>query len=131
MNRYEAGDVRVLAFLLRRYYLRGRHELVHRVLKDFGSEQVPFHRLTTTVWYYCLLTAFTLYEAFKRDLASDAILVTCYPTCFRLRLVDRAAKVVTASGRRLLREAQAAYDHLGFNVLWERVQQPASPPALA
>jgi len=124
----EAEDVRALAFLLRRYHLRGKQELVHRALKDFGSEQLPFHRFTANAaWYYCLLTAFALYEAFKRDLDSDAIPITCYPTRFRRILVDLAAKVVTTSGRRLLRFAQAAYDALGLDALWERVQQPPIP----
>jgi len=128
----EAEDVRALAFLLRRYHLRGKQELVHRALKDFGSEQLPFHRFTANAaWYYCLLTAFTLYEAFKRDLDSDAIPVTCYPTRFRRLVVDLAAKVVTTSGYRILRFAQAAYEALGLDTLWERVLQPPPIPALA
>ncbi len=131
MNRYEAEDVRTLAFLLRRYHLRGKQELVHRALKDFGAEQLPFHRFTANAaWYYVMLTAFTLYEAFKRDLDSDPIPRTCYPTRFRRILVDLAAKVVTTSGYRILRFAQAAYDALGLDTLWERVQEPPPIPAL-
>jgi len=132
LNHHEAEDVRALAFLLRRYHLRGKQELVHRALKDFGSEHVPFHRFTANAaWYYVMLTAFTLYEAFKRDLDSDAIPRTCYPTRFRRLLVDLAAKVVTTSGQRILRCAQTAYDALELDTLWDRVQHPPPIPTLA
>lgn len=128
----EEEEVSTVKFLLTRYHLRGKQELVHRALKEFGSEQLPFHKFTANAaWYYVMLTAFTLYEAFKRDLAVEGLPVTCYPTRFRRTLIDLAAKVVTTSGRRLLRFAQAAYDALGLDTLWERVQQVTPLPALA
>jgi len=105
---------------------------VHRALKDFGSEHLPFHRFTANAaWYSVLLTAFTLYEAFKRDLAAADLPVTCYPTRFRRTVIDLAAKVVATGGRRILRYAQATYDALHLETLWKRMQHPPSIPALA
>ena len=43
-------------------------ELVHRALKDFASQTLPFKRFApNAAYYYTLLVAFFLYECFKED----------------------------------------------------------------
>jgi len=132
LNQREEDPVSTVAFLLERYHLRGKQELVHRALKEFGAEQLPFQRFTSNAaWYYVMLTAFGLYEAFKRDLDLEALSATCYPTRFRRTVIDIAAKVVATGGRIILRCAQAAYDTLHLDRLWKRVQHPPPIPVLA
>lgn len=47
---------------------RGRDELVHRALKDFGTERMPFEDFFQNMAFYSMmLLSFNLYEAFKED----------------------------------------------------------------
>ncbi len=72
--------------ILRRYHGRGAGELVNRSLKDFGTEHLPFKRFeSNAAFYYIMLVAFNLFEAFKEDVSSEAIPITSYakPLPFR------------------------------------------------
>ena len=65
------------------HHQRGGDELPHRALKDFGTEALPFeHFHLNAAFYYVMLIAFFLYEAFKRDALKDILPVTAYPTTF-------------------------------------------------
>jgi hypothetical protein len=60
---------------------RGADELVHRGLKDFGFEELPFLRFAPNAAFYCtLLMAFFLFESFKEDVCRDVIPVESYAT---------------------------------------------------
>ena len=53
---------------------RGADELVHRGIKDFGTEQLPFKRFeSNTAFFYIMLVSFNLLEAFKEDIRSKNI----------------------------------------------------------
>lgn len=107
---------------------RGADELVHRGLKDFGTEQLPFKRFPyNTAFYYVMVLAFNLFEAFKEDVSSDVIPKTCYATTLRRQLIDIAAKVVRTSGQVILKLTRATYERLSFDVLWERANSPPVP----
>lgn len=108
------------------YHGRGRDELVHRALKDFGFEQLPFQRfMPNTAFYYVLAITFFLFEAFKRDVAADLMPPTAFATRLRRRLIDVAGKLVRSGRQVLLKVTAAAYAALGWEALWAR---SAAPP---
>nr|WP_123290854.1 transposase [Desulfosoma caldarium] len=53
---------------------RGSEELVHRALKDFGFEQLPFKRFAPNATFFdTMLVAFFLYESFKHDVCAPVV----------------------------------------------------------
>jgi hypothetical protein len=103
------------------YHQRGTDELVHRAFKDFGFEELPFKRFApNAAFYYCMLLAFFLFEAFKEDVSTPVVPVSAFPTTLRRRLVDVAAKVVSHSGRMVLKLTKPNLESLHFKELWGR-----------
>ncbi|WP_123290639.1 hypothetical protein [Desulfosoma caldarium] len=53
---------------------RGSEEWVHRALKDFGFEQLPFKRFAPNAAFFdTMLVAFFLYESFKHDVCAPVV----------------------------------------------------------
>ena len=112
--------------LIKSYHERGSDELVNRALKDFGCEQLPFKRFGhNAAFYYTMIIAFFLYEAFKLDVCSPVVKVSAYATTVRRQVIDIAAKVVRHSGKITLKVTRAAFQALDFLQLW---QKSATPP---
>ena len=110
------------------YHERGSDELVHRALKDFGNEELPFKRFAqNSAFYYVMVTAFFLFEAFKEDVCKPVIEVGSYATTVRRRIIDLAGKIVSHGGKVTLKIARWSYDHLDFKKLW---MNSGSPPQL-
>lgn len=106
---------------------RGRDELVHRALKDFRAEQLPFKRFqANAAFYYTVLAAFVLFEAFKRDVTAEVIPITAQPTRLRREAIDFAAKIVRTSGETILKVTVAVWQRLRVRRLWESAADP--PP---
>ncbi len=104
---------------------RGRDELVHRALKDFGHEELPFKRFApNTAYYYTMALAFFLFETFKEDVSAEVIPVVSYATTFRRKLIDIAAKIVKTSGEIILKVTLATWNALKLDVLWEKSGSP-------
>jgi hypothetical protein len=104
---------------------RGRDELIHRSLKDFGHEELPFERFApNAAYYYIMVLAFFLYECFKEDVCAGVVPVACYATTFRRKVIDIAAKIVRTSGKIILKVTQAVWEHLKIDKLWERSEIP-------
>lgn len=104
---------------------RGGDELVHRALKDFGSQVLPFKRFApNAAFYFTLLVAFFLFETFKEDVCGGVVPLESYPTTLRRKVIDVAAKIVRTSGKVILKIAAAAWDFLGFDELWSRCAHP-------
>ena len=104
---------------------RGSDELVHRALKDFGSQVLPFKRFApNAAFYYTLLVAFFLYECFKEDVCGEVVPLEAYPTTLRRKVIDVAAKIVRTSGKIILKVATAAWDFLSFDKLWDKCAHP-------
>jgi hypothetical protein len=107
------------------YHGRGADELVHRGLKDFGFEELPFLRFApNAALYYTMLVAFFLFECFKEDVCGEVIPVEAYATTLRRRLIDVAAKIVRHAGQIILKVAAAAMEQLQFAALWVRSNAP-------
>ena len=111
------------------YHGRGADELVHRGLKDFGFEELPFLRFApNAALYYTMLVAFFLFECFKEDVCGEVIPVEAYATTLRRRLIHVAAKIVRHAGQTILKVAAAAMEQLQFVALWAR---SGAPPRFA
>jgi len=107
------------------YHSRGADELVHRGLKDFGFEELPFLRFApNAALYYTMVVAFFLFECFKEDVCGEVIPVEAYATTLRRRLIDVAAKIVRHAGKIILKVAAAAMEQLQFASLWARSSAP-------
>jgi hypothetical protein len=119
----EAGQI------IAAYHDRGCDELVHRALKEFGTEQLPFKRFrANAAFYYIMLLSFFLYEAFKRDVCESVVPITCYPTRLRRTVIDNAGKIVRKSGRIILKVNKATWNRLNIEHLWH---SSGSPPRFA
>ena len=107
--------------ILRRYHGRGTGELVNRSLKDFGTEHLPFKRFeSNAAFYYTMLVAFNLFEAFKEDVSSEVMPITSYATTVRRKLIDIAGKIVRTGGEIILKIAKPSWQRLDFEQLWKR-----------
>lgn len=114
------------------YHGRGRDELVHRALKDFIDEQLPFKGFRQkTAFYYLALIAFALFEAFKTDVTAPVIAVTAYPTTSRRTWIDVAGKIVSHGVKIVLKVTGAVMARLEFDELWQRCSSPPKIPRLA
>ena len=104
---------------------RGRDELVHRALKNFGHEELPFKRFApNAAYYYTMALAFFIFETFKEDVCSEVAPVTAYATTIRRTIIDIAAKIVKTSGKIILKVTSATWNTLKLDVLWERSGSP-------
>jgi hypothetical protein len=109
------------------YHGRGYDELVHRALKDFASEQLPFKRFhQNAAFYYTMLIAFFLYEAFKEDVCAPVIELGSYATTLRRKILDVAGKIVSHSGKITLKVSLATWISLDFFQLWIKSEKPNS-----
>jgi hypothetical protein len=119
----EAGKI------IETYHGRGCDELVHRALKEFGTEKLPFKRFrANAAFYYIMLLSFFLYEAFKRDVCDQVVPIACYPTRLRRTVIDNAGKIVRKSGRIILKVNAATWNRLNIEYLW---YSSGSPPRFA
>lgn len=111
--------------IIRSHHQKGADELPHRGIKEFGFEELPFKRFSAnTAFYYCMVIAFFLFEAFKEDVLEDVIPVCSYATTVRRKALDFAAKIVKTGGQIILRVTEAVMEGLRFSKLWERCQKP-------
>jgi hypothetical protein len=103
------------------YHERGGDELVHRALKDFGFEALPFQGFgQNNALYYTMLMAFFLYESFKEDVCSEVVPVSAYATTLRRKIIDFAAKIVKHSGHIALKVNHVVLESLKLVKLWEK-----------
>ena len=109
------------------YHGRGCDELVHRALKDFRSEQLPFKRFhRNAAFYYTMVIAFFLYEAFKEDVCAPVVAVSSYATTLRRKILDVAGKIVSHSGTITLKITISTWKSLNFYELWVKSESPVA-----
>jgi hypothetical protein len=111
--------------IIETHHGRGGDELVHRALKDFGSEQLPFKRFhQNPAFYYTMLIAFFLYETFKEDVCAPVVALSSYATTLRRRILDVAGKIVSHAGKTVLKVTISAWESLDFYQLWIKSENP-------
>lgn len=106
------------------YHERGCDELVNRALKDFGNEKLPFKRFNpNAAWYYFMLLGHFLMESFKEDVCVPIVPIGAYATTLRRKLIDIAGKIVSHSGKVILKVSVACYETLQIPLLFRRCNQ--------
>ena len=124
---YQVGEEKLFTAqgLIEAYHGRGCDELVHRAVKDFGSEQLPFKRFhQNAAFYFTMVIAFFLYEAFKEDVCSPIVAVSSYPTTLRRKILDTAGKITSHSDKITLKVTKATWESLDFYQLWVKSENP-------
>jgi len=74
----------------------------------------------SAAFYYTVLAAFSLFEAFKRDVTHTVIPAAPFATHLRRQAIDFAAKIVHTSGRIVLKVMAAIWERLQIEELWVR-----------
>ena len=111
--------------IIEAYHGRGCDELVHRALKDFRDEELPFKRFhQNAAFYYTMLIGFFLYESFKEDVCSPIVAISCYATTLRRKIFDIAGKIVRHAGKITLKVTMSTWQCLDFYQLWIRSENP-------
>jgi len=105
---------------------RGLSELTNRSLKDFMCrEQLPFKLFGMNgAYYYVQVITHFLLECYKEDVSHDVVPVKCYPTTFRRKLIDFAAKIVGTGNRNILQVSNSVWEVNKIQQLWERCNNP-------
>jgi len=86
---------------------------------------MPFKRFeSNSAFYYTMVVAFFLYEAFKRDVGDGIINARVYARTFRRLLIDFAAKIVHTGGEIIVKVTEALWEEINIPVLWERCNNP-------
>ncbi len=135
----EAGKSSLLQVesVIEAYHDRGRDELVHRALKDFGTERMPFEDFFQNMAFYSMMVlSFNLYEAFKEDVfgteetegSAARIPLSSYATRLRREVIDIAGKLIRTGRRTILKVTEATARRLNVEKLFRRV---ADPPRFA
>jgi len=111
--------------IIETHHGRGGDELIHRALKELGTEKLPLERFeSNAAFYYIMLVAFFLFETFKEDVTEPIISVVSYANTVRRAIIDVGAKIVTHSGRNIVKFFRALYEQIKCNVLWEKALSP-------
>jgi len=111
--------------VIKAYHGRGCDELVHRALKDFRNEELPFKRFhQNAAFYYTMLIGFFLYETFKEDVCTPIVTVSSYATTLRRKILDVAGKIISHAGKIKLKVTLSTWQSLDFYQLWVRSGNP-------
>jgi len=111
--------------IIEEYHGRGSDELVHRALKDFRSEQLPFKRFhQNAAFYYTMVIGFFLYETFKEDVCLPIVSVNSYATTLRRKVLDIAGKIVNHAGKIILKVTMSVWNSINFYQLWCKSENP-------
>ena len=106
------------------YHERGSDELVNRAFKNFGHEQLPFERfLPNSAWYYTMLVGHFLFESFKEDVGSPVISINSYADTVRRQFIDIAGKVVSHSGKIIIKIVAACFERLHLDEILDRCRK--------
>jgi len=98
-------------------------------MREFGPETLPFKRFApNAAFYYTMLVAFSLYEAFKEDVCQAVVPIGAYATTLRRKVIDVAAKIVHKSEQIILKVTTFTrpVDHLNISKFFGKKKTP--PP---
>ena len=112
--------------IIQKSHERGADELIHRSLKELATkEQLPFQKFgMNRSYYFMLVITHFIFETYKRDITPDIIPITIYPSTFRRKLIDFAAKMTTHARDIILCVTQSVFETINIIDLWQRCQAP-------
>jgi hypothetical protein len=101
---------------------RGEAELVHRNLKEFGFEQMPFKKFSSNhAFFQMMVLSFNLYESFKWDICQEVevVALSAQPNTFRRTFIDIAGKIVRHGRKCILKVTKEVRERLSLERIWE------------
>lgn len=112
--------------IIQKSHERGADELINRSIKEMATkEQLPFKRFgMNRTYYYLLVITHFIFEAYKQDVTIGIISTTVYPSTFRRKLIDFAAKITSGAGYIILNVTRSVYQTINIAELWERCKSP-------
>ncbi len=129
LTRIGKGDWMSEEGLLDLAHTRGQRELVHRDLKEFETDHLPFEPFEANhAFYGTMLVSHTLYCCFSEQITGEVVEPECSPDTFRRRFLDVAGKVVDSGREVILRINEAVHDQLSLDDIRERVNSPPVIP---
>lgn len=110
------------------HHSRGKHELCHRNIKEFGTEVMPFEKFKyNSAYYNFMVVSFDLFYSFLEDTVIGIIPQIkkgSYPSTARRIIIDFAAKIVTHAKRTVLKVSRSIADTLNIFEVWRRCNSP-------
>lgn len=113
--------------LIMEHHAKGADELVHRGLKNFGFEQLPFKKYgANQAMYYLMVIAYNLLQWYKQDILIPLGLSKkgSYAEGIRRQIFDVAAKIVKSGRQVVMKVTTAAMERLRLKDMWERCWSP-------
>lgn len=131
----ESGDCSSPEEIIDVHHARGNDELVHRKIKEFAGEKLPFKRFNCNAAYYNLmLVTFFLFQCFIEDVATKVIpdlKSNCYINTARRKILDFAGKIVKSSGSIVLKVTNWTFTTFNLKKAWNLCKSPPALPSLA
>jgi len=110
--------------IIQLYHHRGRDEIVNEALKNFATKRLPFKRFSSNAaYYYFMVIAYNLFEAFTVEVASGIIDINSYAMTVRRRFIDKSREIICKSGKIILKVSRFIYDRLNIKGLWLRANE--------
>jgi len=109
-------------YIIKLHHIRATDELVNRDLKDFMTkEKLPFRAFPSNqVFYYLMTIAFSVMRNFQRNISTDILYSNSQPNSFRRQFIDIPGKIISHSGRKILKIAKAYFEKLKLEIIYER-----------
>ncbi len=107
--------------IIESHHGRGRDELPHRGLKDFGFQELPFKSFgANRVIYYLMLISFNIFEMSKQEVFGEikSLNASCYARTLRGKVIDIAGKIIKEGSQWILKVPESLSKRLELDKLW-------------
>lgn len=122
-NDNELNKIFSVEGIIKLNHSRGKSELTHRGIKNFGTEQLPFlNFIKNKAFYYIMTIGFFLFECFKKDVLKDIIPINSYADTIRRKVIDIAGKIIKTSRKISVKISEAAYAFLNPENLLKNIK---------
>lgn len=115
--------------IIKYFHSRGEYEQVHRQIKEFRDQKLPFkHFEQNAAFYYFTLVSYFVFKLFIEDCLVNrisGIKKNSYPNTIRRKFIDFAAKIVKTGNRIILKATPSIYKQLSLFLIFERCRFPS------
>jgi hypothetical protein len=110
------------------HHRQGEYELVHRKIKEFGTEKLPFKKFECNAAYYNIMVlAFFIYQSFIEDTITPVLpqfTSKSYVTTIRRNIIDIAGKIISTSRMIILKIQRVTFQYLKLKEIWGLCNAP-------
>lgn len=114
--------------IIEMHHRQGEYELVHRKIKEFGSEKMPFKKFEcNTAYYSVMVLAFFIYQSFIEDTVTPVLpefTLKSYVTTIRRNIIDIAGKIVSSGREIILKIQEKTFYLLKLKDIWRLCNAP-------